>query len=175
MDEREFEKVFWELQPQLVRHARHHLDPDAADDAAAETLLTLWRKHLPFPADAVAMRQLRALSFQILLGVVRNEHRSRRRRRALHAVLQAHAAVVGERSHDALISQTAVDHWLGMLPKAEREVMLLVNAGFAVIEIAQILECTDAAVAKRRTRAKMRLREFVAEDRRGGLESIDQR
>lgn len=171
MDEREFEKVFWELQPQLVRHARHHLDADAAEDAAAETLLTLWRKQLDFPADAVAARQLRALAFQVLLGVVRNEHRSRRRRRDLRGAIHAQVVVIGEQSLDVAVSsasRSAIDHWLGQLPPAERDVMLLVNAGFTVGEVAQVLGCTDAAVAKRRTRAKKRLRELLLQERGGG-------
>lgn len=168
MDEREFEKVFWELQPQLVRHARHHLDADAAEDAASETLLALWRKELPFPRDEAAGRQLRALAFQVLIGVIRNEHRARRRRKNLRSALDAQAVVRPDATHDSLlvVAGLAVDHWLGQLPESEREVMLLANAGFGVDEIAHILGCSTAAAAKRRTRAKARLRTIVEAERR---------
>lgn len=167
MDAREFEKVFWVLQPQLLRHARHQLDPAGAEDVVAETLTTLWVKSLPLPTSDDEERGLRALAYQVLGGHIRNEYRSRRRRRALaeRVVAQPVDGIARDVSPDDVDDDGAIRHWLGQLSVDDREVILLFNAGFDLAESARILGCSFSAAAKRRTRARERLRAIVERER----------
>ena len=167
MEAREFEKVFWVLHPQLLRHARYQLDPAGAEDVVAETLTTLWTKSLPYPASDDEERGLRALAYQVLSGHIRNEYRSRRRRRALSDRVTAYAGEDLSRdiSPVDVDEEAAVHHWLRQLSVDDREVILLFNAGFDLAESAQILGCSPAAAAKRRSRARDRLRAIVERER----------
>lgn len=168
MDDREFEKVFWVLQPQLMRHARLHLDPSAAEDAVSMTLLTLWGKSLPYPTDEVAERRLRSLAYVVLTGHIRNEHRSRRRRQSLVDRMTLITGTQHQPRTDAsegLLQRESIRYWLSKLRLADRMVITLFNEGFDTEEIAQILNCSVAAAAKRRTRARKRLRAIVDDER----------
>jgi RNA polymerase sigma factor (sigma-70 family) len=167
VDAREFEKVFWVLQPQLLRHARYQLDPTGAEDVVAETLTTLWVKSLPYPTSVDEERGLRALAYQVLGGHIRNEYRSRRRRRALadRVVAQPVDGIARGVSTADVDDEAAIQHWLHQLSVDDREVILLFNAGFDLAESAQILGCSFAAAAKRRTRARDRLRTVVERER----------
>lgn len=167
MDEREFEKVFWVIQPQLMRYALTQLDAHAAEDAVSSTLLTLWRKQLSVPADDVEDQQLRSLAYKVLNGVIKNEYRSRRRRQALAdrvGAFERHPKE-GADASDQIVGQNAVTHWLSQLSLDDQQIVLLFNAGFGTEEIAQILGCSIAAAAKRRTRARVRLRAIVNKER----------
>lgn len=167
MEAYEFEKVFWVLQPQLLTYARYQLDPAGADDVVAETLTTLWVKSLPYPVTDEEDRGLRALAYQVLGGHIRNEYRSRRRRRALseRAMAQPSDAGAGGVSQTDVEDEAAIDHWLQQLSVDDREVILLFNAGFEIAEMARILGCSAAAAAKRRTRARDRLRAIVEREK----------
>lgn len=167
MEAREFEKVFWVLHPQLLRHARYQLDPAGAEDAVAETLTTLWVKSLPLPASDEEERGLRALAYQVLGGHIRNEYRSRRRRRALaeRVIAQPMESFAKGASAADIDEEAAIHHWLQQLSSDDREVILLFNAGFDLAESARILGCSFAAAAKRRTRARDRLRAIVERER----------
>lgn len=170
MDENEFEKVFWALHPQLLHFASYQLSNYGAEDVVAETMTTLWTKNLPHPADEVAERQLRAFAFTVLTGHIRNELRSRRRRSALwlRSASVEPAARHGRDETEAIDDIDAIRTWLDRLPPSDREVVLLFNAGFDVDEMAAILGCTASAAAKRRTRAKARLRSIVEQERGAG-------
>lgn len=167
MEAHEFEKVFWVLQPQLLRYARYQLDPAGAEDVVAETLTTLWVKSLPLPRSDEEERGLRALAYQVLGGHVRNEYRSRRRRRALadRVIAQSLDGVAKGPSAVDVDEEGSIQHWLQQLSSDDREVILLFNAGFDLAESAQILGCSFAAAAKRRTRARDRLRLIVERER----------
>lgn len=164
--DREFEKVFWAMQSQLLRFASFQLDASAAEDAVAETFSTLWRKDLAFPATDRAEQELRSLAYAVLAGHIRNEYRSRRRRQSLRV------RYVQSRQHDevvpdpalALVANDEMMSWMVLLSAEEREVLLLFNAGFDVAETARILDVSEAAVAKRRTRAKKRLRTLLSSE-----------
>ena len=163
LDDPEFEKVFWVLQPQLMRYALAQLDPHGAEDAVSETLLSLLRKSLPNPETDGERRGLRTLAFQVLSGHISNEYRSRRRRQGLSARLAARGEVPGEcpGPEQKVSEQSNVDYWLSRLSVPHRQIVLLFNAGFGHDEVASILGCTSAAAAKRRHRALERLRTIV--------------
>lgn len=169
MQEHEFEKAFWALYPRLLQYARFQLDDASAEDVVADVFLTLWKKDLPPPTTQAAERNLWALAFKVLHGHLANEYRSLRRRRALRERLRfqqpttAAAALVDSVAID---DQSAIDYWLGQLSSADRDIILLFNAGFRTDEIALILGCSSASAAKRRSRAAQRLRTIVAQDRR---------
>lgn len=167
MDDPEFEKVFWMIQPQLMRYALTQLDTAGAEDAVSGTFLTLWRKQLRFPSSEVEERQLWALAYEVLNGYVRNEYRARRRRFALTgriSRLDSQSELVPDVGA-AIAHQGEVEYWIGQLSVDDQRVVLLFNAGFDTDELAQILGCTPAAAAKRRTRARNRLREIVSKER----------
>ena len=166
MEAVDFEKVFWTLQPPLLRYASLHLDAGGADDVVSETFVTLWGKDLPLPSTAVEERQLRALAYQVLTGHIRNEHRSRRRRAATSDRLVQRPVETSAPDHAREHAEhDAVAHWLGRLSSEDRTAVLLFNAGFDLEETATILGCSYAAAAKRRTRAKARLRAVVERER----------
>lgn len=171
MEEREFEKLFWVIQPQLMRYARTRLDFAAAEDAVSNTLMTLLAKTLEFPSNEAEERALRILAFQVLNGHIRNEYRSRQRRQALvervgtlsprpESVDSAGVDIAAE-----VVEQSAIDHWLGQLSAEDQQVILLFNAGLQAAEIAEVLGCSVAAAAKRRARARNRLRAIVTKER----------
>ena len=167
MEAREFEKVYWVLHPQLLRHARYQLDPAGAEDVVAETLTTLWTKSLPYPTTDDEERGLRALAYQVLGGHIRNEYRSRRRRRALSERVTAYVGdgAPGGVTPDDVEDEAAIQHWLQQLSVDDREVILLFHAGCDLAESARILGCPTAAAAKRRSRARDRLRAIVERER----------
>lgn len=169
MQEHDFERVFWALQPSLLRHARFQLDDASADDVVADVLLTLWKKDLSYPSTPAEERAFWALAFGVLHGRLANEHRALRRRRALRERLRLQQPVlapVETAGSTAVDDQSAIDYWLAQLSPPDREVILLFNAGFRTEEIAQILGCSAASAAKRRTRATQRLRNVVDQERR---------
>jgi RNA polymerase sigma factor (sigma-70 family) len=159
----EFEKVYWELHPGLLGYARGQLDDAAAHDAVAATFLTLWQKDLAYPVDDGAARRLTALAYEVLRGHVTNEYRSRERRTALWRRLVSD----GERIVDSVRHSdgaSSVRYWLGRLSDADRHVIALFNVGYSVEEMAEILGCSVPAAARRRDRAKARLREIITTD-----------
>lgn len=167
MDDGEFEKVFWVIQPQLMRYALTQLDLSAAEDAVSSTFETLLSKELAFPASDGEERRLRALAYEVLGSHVRNEYRSRKRRQAL----MDRIGLLGARREssrdiaDDIAEQDAIDYWLGQLSVEDQQVILLFNAGLKAAEIAQVLGCTPDAAAKRRGRARDRLRRIVNKER----------
>ena len=163
MDDLEFEKVFWVLQPQLVRFAAAQLDWASADDVVSSTLLSLVQKSLSYPKDEAGERQLRTFAFRVLVGHIQNEQRSARRRRALSTRLIARQRpddVVPPLDGDVM-EQSRVDGWIAQLPADDQPVILLFNAGFDIRETAEILGCSREAAAKRRARARDRLRSII--------------
>ena len=140
------------------------MDDAAVEDVVSETLLTLWRKDLDAAADQSDEIRLRALAYKVLRGHISNEIRAHGRRRALISRAGAFASrevvpdVSGQRE-----SRDTVEEWLGLMSTADREVLLLFNAGFDTHEMAEILDCAPSAAAKRRTRAKERLRRLLTE------------
>lgn len=163
----EFEKVYWALHPKLLAYARGQLDEASAYDVTASAFETLWKKNLTFPTDdSDGWRRLTSLAFEVLKGHVRNEYRSRRRRIALwrRAVLLGSSEEATEDSSIQIDDAAAAREWLSQLSQDDRHVIALFNAGYSTDEMADILRCSPAAAARRRDRAKDRLRAIVARD-----------
>jgi RNA polymerase sigma-70 factor, ECF subfamily len=104
-----------------------------------------------------------------LFTIARNKHRNSvrtwlrqsRQRQALVAPKIAAPVPLDEKVHaHRQAEQTGLA--FSRLPQAQREVLLLcVVEGFALAEVAQILECTDQAVRKRLSRARQELARLV--------------
>jgi RNA polymerase sigma factor (sigma-70 family) len=171
VDEREFEKVYWELHPQLLRHAKHYLDPTGAEDIASVTMWKVWDEGLAYPASVEEQRELRAFAFRVLTNNIRNEYRARKRRKNLRNALAAQEAIRPQYQDDtaATDSRLTIDRWLSLLSESDRDVILLFNAGFTAEKIANILGCSPSAAAKRCSRARTRLRSIVEAEGRSPL------
>ena len=160
MDAADFEKFFRETHPRLVRYAKRRLDPESALDVASQAMQTIWAKNLLAATNDVESRQLQSLAYRIVEGHIRNALRSRSRLgRVVLAVAEARRQ---EPTHVSDIADLVVagesTEWLEKLAITDREVLSLVADGYAVAEIAVILECTPAAVTMRLQRAKRNLK-----------------
>ena len=163
MQDEDFEQLYWQLQPKLLGYALGLLDESAAYDAVAATFETLLRKKATLGGE---FPQQQALAFSILRGHVSHEYRSRRRRTSLrlHIARQPDPGRTRDIADD-IASESALRSWLAALPESDRHVIALFNSGHSTQEIAELLGCSLAAAARRRDRAKNRLRTIVERDR----------
>ena len=162
MNEREFSRYFRRMFPRLVTYARRTVDPETAQDLAARALESLWVKDVPDPVDADEWQQLDGLTFAILRGLVRNETRAEKRRRFLVDKMAHHQPPTPE---PPVPSGPGTPAWFLALPPADQEVLGLVAEGYSAGEIAGIVGSTPAAVRKRVSRARQKMRDLA---RRGG-------
>ncbi len=167
MEEAEFSGYFRRMFPRLVALARRTVDPHTAQDLAARTLETVWTKDVPTPGDAEGWQQLDSLTFAILRGLLRNETRAQRRR----GTLCLKVAGVEETSVEAPepVGTDAPD-WFRDLPAADQRVLALLAEGYTAGEIAGIVGATPAAVTKRISRARQRIRGLTRPG--GGAEDV---
>lgn len=156
MDAGDFEEFFRDMHPRLVRYARRRLDDDSALDVASQAMHTIWVKNVAPPRTELESRQLQSLAYRIVEGHIRNALRARGRfGRVVNAVAETRR---NEPTHVSDIADLVADGgevaWLEKLSVTDREVLALVVDGYAVAEIALILDCTPAAVSMRLQRAK---------------------
>lgn len=148
------------MHPKLVRYAKRRLDADSALDVAAQAMHTMWAKQLDVPTGEVEGRRLQSLAYRIVDGHIRNALRTNRR------FLRVVDAVADTRRHEpehvADIADVVVEgdsrDWLEKLSLTDREVLSLLSDGYAVSEIAVILDCSPAAVTMRLKRARKNLK-----------------
>ncbi|MET0449562.1 MAG: sigma-70 family RNA polymerase sigma factor, partial [Aeromicrobium sp.] len=141
-------------------YARRRLDDDTALDVSSQAMQTIWSKDLAAPRTEIESRQLQSLAYRIVEGHIRNALRSRGRfGRIVLAVAETQRLEPNQISDiaDLVVEGDAVE-WLEKLSVTDREVLALVMDGYAVSEIALILDCTPAAVSMRLQRAKRNLR-----------------
>lgn len=160
MDERiasiDVEREFTALMPDLFRYFYRRLpDREDAADAAAETLLVLWKKRSHLPDGVEAMRRY---AYGVAGKVLLNARRGARRREALRSQI--------ERSVPALVSEGLPDidlrAALNQLDPADRELVLLVAwEGFSVAAASQVLNLRADAARARYSRARARLRALL--------------
>lgn len=159
VDAGEFEAFFREMHPRLVRYAKRRLDPDTALDVASLSMQTIWSKNVTMPVDDTERRQLQSLAYRIVEGHIRNALRARGR------FGRVVVAVADDTRHQPTHSTDIADlvtsdpvEWLEKLSVTDREVLALLADGYAVAEIAAILDCSPAAVSMRLQRAKRNLK-----------------
>lgn len=160
VDAKTFEEFFRQMHPKLVRYARRRLDADLALDVSAQAMQTIWVKNLAAPNGDVELRQLQSLAYRIVEGHIRNAQRTDRRHlRVIDAIAEERRA---EPTHVDDIADLLIEGesaaWLEKLSLTDREVLALLADGYAVSEIAVILECTPGAVTMRLQRARKNLK-----------------
>lgn len=164
MNEENFEQLYWQLHPKLLRYALGLLDEAAANDAVAATFETLLRKRISV-SDEIGERKAIALAFMVLRGHVSHEFRARKRRTSLGLRLARQPQPDDGRDlAEDVTTASEVRRWLALLSEADRHVIALFNAGYSTQEMAEILGCSVGAVARRRDRAKNRLRAVIERD-----------
>lgn len=142
-----------------VRAYAWRRDAACADDIVAETFLVAWKRLDDVPQDT-------ALPW--LLAVARNTHLNMQRaerRRCLREASVARLEPVAEPAHTDLDEgDDRVLALLERLPKADRDVLLLVAwEGLDRPAIAHVLGCSRANVALRLYRARRRFRALLSE------------
>lgn len=161
----DFDELYWLLQPQLMRYAMASLDPETAEDMVSSTFLALFRKGmLVKPSSVAGNHGLRRLAYTILDGCIRNEYRRRKRRDALNERLVAMGEYPDTAPGPELVvsEQASAEQLLALLSAEYRQAILLFNSGFTIADCAAIQDCSVAAAAKRRSRARQMLLDIVS-------------
>lgn len=150
-----FRHVYDELYDDLWRYVRRRsADDEAAADVLSEAMLVAWNRldDLP-PGD-----RTRPWMFGVARNLLRSGRRQRQRSVELAERLRRELATRPD-SHDLRVTDLEVlVTALGDLKERDREVILLVAwDGLPHHEIAEILGCSENAVAVRLHRARQRL------------------
>lgn len=153
-----FEQLVRAHQHALVRFATRLLDdPDAAQDAAQEAFLRLWRTRTRYECRG---GDLRALLLRIVRNVCLDWVRARRPTDLLTEA--SDAAVVVEEATQSRVLADAVRRAVLDLPEAQRAVFVLSGyEGLSYAEIAQTLDCPLGTVASRKRLATQTLRRVL--------------
>lgn len=142
----------------IHRYAMRRVDPDDVDDVVAETLLVLWRRLDDVPAEAEL-----PWCYNVARNCVANLRRSARRRGRLTSRLAGELHVTPDRDGSAGEGGQVVHAALAALPAKEREVVMLwAWEGLAPREIAVALGTSANAVSLRLSRAKRRMKSYLA-------------
>jgi len=152
--------LFWEP---LVRYAGNFLgSSDAAEDAAQEAFVRLWRHR----AEWSATESLRAYLYRILRNHLLNERRAQRvrarwREKVLRKEPRGPVTPLEFAEHGEL--NAAIRTALDELPPRRREIFTLArHHGLSYREIAQTLGVSPQTVANQMSAALMTLREELA-------------
>ncbi|MDR0431751.1 MAG: sigma-70 family RNA polymerase sigma factor [Bifidobacteriaceae bacterium] len=157
MDETEFRAVFLVVHPLMRRYASGYVDPETAAEVAIDTMQSLWQKALPAPVDEQEHKQVLGLCYRICEGLTRNAMRKQGRCRSLEQRVAEHTtpeSMVSPDISDAIAARERMEAFLQQLPKTDREVLVLMLAGYDISEIASASGCTPPAAKMRLKRAK---------------------
>lgn len=149
--------LFRELLPDILGYCvRRVPDREDAADAAAEVLLTLWRRRADIPTDA---NEARRWAFGVAHNALLNVRRASRRR---HELAIAIASEVPSPHHVDDVVDLDLRTALDKLSHADRDLILLVAwEGLSVAEAGRALGLRPDATRARYSRARARLREFL--------------
>ena len=152
--------VFADVAPALLGFFLRRVEPaEDAADLVSETLAAVWRSARRMPADPEAARMW---CFGVARNVLRNHERGRRRRDALADRLRESIALAGTPafSDDELDLRSAIAE----LPPELAELIRLVHwDGFTVAEAAELLDVPASTARSQHARAKLLLREALAD------------
>jgi len=155
-EERLFESCFRGYAARVHAFALRRADPDAAQDATAETFLIAWRRRAEMPDEPLPWL------YGIARGVLANERRGVNRRSALAARIASEPAPPGT-APDAAVDHEIVEA-LAALREGDREALLLSAwEGLSAGEAARVVGCSVAAFAVRLHRARRRLARVLEE------------
>jgi RNA polymerase sigma-70 factor, ECF subfamily len=152
-DERErFERLYRENFRAVLRFALGRIDPERAQDVAAETFLVAWRRLDDVPAEP------RPWLFGVARRVIAGQLRSAERRDALVRRLELEPDARAPDLAGTLAERERVLTAFADLGERDREVLRLVTwDGLSNAEAADVLAITRLAFAVRLHRARRRL------------------
>lgn len=161
MDSAYFNEFYADMRPRIARFIRARFPFDLAEDLANETMLTLWQKNPKTPTEDAGLRQLRAFTYAIAVGHIRNAERKLATEAKLSSALSEATLRISGNNDDPTFEALLPDHVASAvagLSRDDRQALNLMLAGFKTNEIADILEVTPKAASMRLSRAKDRLR-----------------
>jgi RNA polymerase sigma-70 factor (ECF subfamily) len=165
-DPEDFEAAFREHFPPVYRFIARRVGPAIAEDLAAETFATAYRRRACFEP---ARGSLRSWLYGIAANLVRNHWRAEQHLLALDARLAAEVDlpdgcdVVDQRVTAALLAPQLAAA-LGQLTRDQRDVLLLhAWAGLSHEEIAAALQIGTGTARSRLSRARACLREQLGD------------
>jgi RNA polymerase sigma-70 factor (ECF subfamily) len=153
---REFDELFARHRSDIAAYCSWRAATTSdAEDAVAEVFLTAWRRFDRIPEGDAARVWLYATARR----VVANQHRSRRRRTALHARLTERETTAPGGWPASGSGDDVVHDALRRLSPRDREVLLLAEwEGLTPSEIASVLDCQTVTARGRLHRARRRFR-----------------
>ena len=146
-------------------------DPETAADGLQEGVIAAFRRAESFRGDAAVTTWLHRIVVNACLDRLRalkvrraeplpedlEEHQQRSRETAAEVIDPADASVAGEQ-------RTQVQAALAQLPADQRAAVVLVDMeGYAVAEVARILDCAEGTVKSRCSRARAKLAVLLAD------------
>jgi RNA polymerase sigma-70 factor, ECF subfamily len=132
----------------------------AAEDLAQEALLKAWNNRERFEAGT----NLKAWTFTILRNLYYSEHRRAWRNQPLDPDWASNRLVTADTNADA-IELLALRNALEMLPKDQRDAIILVGAGgLSYEEVAQVCGTATGTIKSRVSRARATLMRILAEN-----------
>ena len=136
----------------VLAYARRRLEPDLAEDVAAETFAIAWRRREEMPREALLWL------YAIARGVVSNHRRSEARRLRLAARLAQERGAGDEDPAGLVADRLELAHAFDALEDSDRELLMLVAwEGLAPRQGARVLGCSAATFRVRVHRARKRL------------------
>ncbi|WP_141577738.1 RNA polymerase sigma factor [Actinomadura sp. WMMA1423] len=159
-----FAEIFRRYFPDVHRYVAGRLGPDAADDIAAETFLTAYRRRDRYDP---ARGALRPWLFGIATKLVAMHRRGEAR--YLRTLSKAPAGAPQAGHEERVVAQVSAGLVRGRLaealrglPRGDRDVLLLVALGDCTYpEVAEALGLNPGTVASRLNRARRRLRDAL--------------
>jgi RNA polymerase sigma-70 factor (ECF subfamily) len=157
--EQRFNELFERHHADVFRYCLRRLNPNDAEDIAAEVFAVAWRRFDQIPDTDMARAWLLAAAYR----VVGNHYRGSARRGRLSAKLSGLPSEYPESADTTVIrreEEDAVHRALDSLGDTDRELLRLVSwDGLSHREIGLVLGLKEDAVSKRVSRAQSRLRE----------------
>jgi RNA polymerase sigma factor (sigma-70 family) len=149
----------------VLGYALRRSAAEDAADVAAETFLVAWRRLDDVPeGDAT-----RPWLYGVARRALANLRRGARRRDHLAEVLRVELRAAVPDHSDDTVARIDAEVGLAQLPHRDREVLRLATwEGLEPREIAVVLDLTQAAVRKRLSRARARLRQLGHDSRGSG-------
>jgi RNA polymerase sigma-70 factor, ECF subfamily len=166
VDPADFEAAFGQHFPPVYRFIARRVGPALAEDLAAETFATAYRRRASFDPGRAS---LRSWLYGIATNLVRNHWRAEQHLLALDARLvpevevSGSAEAVDDRVTAAMLAPRLASG-LARLTREQRDVLLLcVWAELSHEEIAAVLEIAPGTVRSRLSRARAALREHLGD------------
>lgn len=155
--EQRFRAAFADSYADVVRFARRRTDPERAEDVAAETFLTAWRRVADLPADP---GDARAWLFGIARHCLLNDRRTERRQDGLVMRLtDATAPSARDAAADIAVLRVDLAEAFNGLSSTDQEVLaLVVFEQLTTAQVGAVLGLTPGAVRVRLSRARAALR-----------------